>query len=277
MMTLMLLLDTFVDQQTTAAIIVALNNFINKPAKIELAGLKLILINTFMKVIYLLIFLFLWLGKEAKAQENTKIQSLFKECGGIYFTEREKAYRYFEVYLDAINLKKGDKVASIGARSTTFEVSLSAFSDSIYFTLENIDSSCLNNKQIKEVLQALSPLFKNNLTNKFDIVIGNEYETNLAQDYFDKVILVNSLHEFTNVPEMIRNIHNICKQIAMLYIIEDLPFKKYEIHGGCNRLMLDELGVRDRIEPYGFQYIDKRIVGYRNGVAGRYMYIFKRI
>lgn len=103
----------------------------------------------------------------------------------------------YQFYLSQFDLKKGEKVASVGAGSGDQELQMSIFNKGIEWTLQDIDSTALNSKDFKEISLYFENLIKQPINEKFSFVIGNERKTNLPEDTFDKVLVINAYHEIT--------------------------------------------------------------------------------
>ena len=103
--------------------------------------------------------------------------------------------RYFNDVYSNIEVKKDDYVASVGSSSGYVEALISLFVDSVNWTLQDIDTSCLNHSEVKKVISYYEEILPKKINSNFEIIIGTELQTNLPRGKFDKVILLNVFHE----------------------------------------------------------------------------------
>src|SRR5687767_15801269 len=98
--------------------------------------------------------------------------------------------------LDFFDFKKGDVAVEVGSSTGENIGGFSLLTDSMTFYLEDIDPKRLNQKKFNKVLKKCRKI-KPLITNTFHLKIGTEKSTGLPDGIFDKIIIVNTLHEFT--------------------------------------------------------------------------------
>ena len=187
--------------------------------------------------------------------DEKEILSLRNECGGVYFNNKEVLEKSWGKSLRFFDLKKGDKVADIGAKSMTFLGTLSVFYENVDFYCEDIDSTCTTSKQAQKVIDFYSKIKGSPISCKFIPVIGTETSTTLPKNFFDKVIIDNSLHEFSEKVLMMEDIKRILKEKGNLYLRESLGRTNGELHMGCNQALFDEAHLIAFITQQGFKFI----------------------
>ena len=164
---------------------------------------------------------------------------------------------YYRTSLINIEVKKGEKIASIGAGMGNQEVQLSIFNEGIVWTLQDIDSTVLNQKQFEEVLHYFENIMKKSIRAEFSIVIGNEKKTNLQEDTFDKVLIINTYHEITERASILADVHRALKKNGKVIIVESMAKKKGDLHWGCHDLKLFETDFLKEMETFNFKFLNK--------------------
>ncbi len=164
---------------------------------------------------------------------------------------------YYRTSLRSIEIKKGEKIASVGAGYGDQEVVMSIFNDDIDWTLQDIDSTVLNPQLFNDVLHYFENIIKKPIKVKFSIVIGNEQKTNLSENTYDKILIINTYHEITERASILADVQRALKKSGKIIIVEGMAKKKGQIHQGCNDLMLFEPEFLKEMEQFNFKFIDK--------------------
>ena len=106
------------------------------------------------------------------------------------------------------------------------------------FYLEDIDTSFFNQRQVGFAWHYYDSLRGRPMTSTYTMVTGTEESTRLPENTFDKIIIINSFHEFSRVDEMLADIKTKLKPGGILYIDETVPKKPGQLHGICKKPML---------------------------------------
>ena len=159
---------------------------------------------------------------------------------GFYDKDTAQLRKTYETNIKYWEVKKGETIASIGAANGNLEVRCSLFVDSINWTLEEIDSSCLNKTEFEKVLNYYQTLANKKVTSNFNLVIGSDTSTNLTPNNYDRVLLINVYHEITKQKEMIAEIYKILKNKGKLVIMERISNKKGKRRKDCPHIMTYE-------------------------------------
>jgi len=171
----------------------------------------------------------------------------------------------------------GQTVASIGAQCANWEAAFAASTDSITFYLEDIDSAFLNHKQVAFAWDYYSKLRSKPMDCDYKIVIGDEKSTHLPESVFDKVIIINSFHEFTEQGQMLEDLHHKLKTGGILYIEEQLAQKSGEIHAGCKKRIYTDDELIAIVEKKGYRYVDGLVVEVYKEKPKAKMFAFKKM
>jgi ubiquinone/menaquinone biosynthesis C-methylase UbiE len=140
-----------------------------------------------------------------------------------------------------ISAQTNQKIASIGCGGGLWEIAWAFELDNVHFYLEDINESLLNESEVENTIQYFEKKYNKATNCTFRIVIGNTKETKLPTNFFDRVLLINSFHEFEEQPIMLAECHRILKPNGQLVIEEQLAQYTGELHKGCGkRLFMEE-------------------------------------
>jgi ubiquinone/menaquinone biosynthesis C-methylase UbiE len=140
----------------------------------------------------------------------------------------------FETY----RFENGQTIASIGASSGVWEVWYASHFNDITFYLQDIDANNCNDEEVKYAVNYYEKLLNKPITAQFFTVIGQQNNTNLPHNIFDKVLIINTLHELDFAKEILLDCYQLLKKKGVLYIEEQLASKIGEIHEGCLKPLL---------------------------------------
>ena len=142
--------------------------------------------------------------------------------------------------LSIYNFQPNETIASIGASSGVWEIWFASQVEGLTFYLQDIDPLNCNKEEIDYGVKYYEKLLQKSISGKFIPIIGTQSQTNLPQNTFDKVLIINSLHEF-EMPELIlQDIHRILKPNGQLFIEEQITKFSGEIHEGCGKRLFTE-------------------------------------
>jgi ubiquinone/menaquinone biosynthesis C-methylase UbiE len=182
-------------------------------------------------------------------------------CGRYWDTKKEILdHKYTIGITEFIDLKPREVIADIGAGTMNWEGVFTVFTDSLSFYCEDISDECTNQLQAKKVLNHYASISNKDISSTIQTVIGTEKSTNLPSNFFDKVLIINTFHEFTDRNSMLAEIKRILKKGGKVYIEERLPTSKMKIHQGCKMPMIGESEMIEMMSNADFIFISKRLL-----------------
>ena len=138
--------------------------------------------------------------------DNTKFLTLHK----IYLTNS------LQKSLETYQFKPYETIASVGASSGVWEIWFASQVDNLTFYLQDIDLLNCNQEEIDYGIKYYEKLLNKPIIGQFIPIIGNHYKTNLPLNFFDKILIINSLHEFLFVDEILQDIKKCLKPCNLL-------------------------------------------------------------
>ncbi len=164
-------------------------------------------------------------------------------------------------YRPIYNFQPGEKVASIGAGQGIREVVFSLMADSLTMYLQDLDPYWLEPDRLAVAVQAIYKKAERiACTSTFVPVRGKEKETQLPNQYFDKIIVENSLHEFTYQADMIQHIRENLKPSGQLFIWEAIATNPNRKHTDCGKPMFTDETLIKLLSENGFHFVSKTVV-----------------
>lgn len=155
------------------------------------------------------------------------------------------------------NFKEKETIASIGASSGVWEIWFASQVEGLTFYLQDIDVQNCNQVEISEGVAYFEKLGGKKNKGKFIPIIGTQFATNLPQNTFDKVLIINSFHEFHHPEIILRDLHEILKSNGNLFIEEQMAKYTGEFHEGCGKRLFTENELIDMLEKCGFEVIER--------------------
>ena len=224
-----------------------------------------------------------YLVSTANAQSKKEIKELKRMRKGKTFPHffHESRVDLEERESRTVNLygfQKHDTIASIGAGWGRWEVAFGSMLDSLVFYLEDIDTLKLNKEELQFNKDYYTLLKGSTILSTYFIQIGNENSTLLPKGIFDKVIVINAFHEFSDKDLMIRDIHGILASDGRLILNEFDAFKSGDIPMGCSKRIFTEKEVIEMITTIGFKFVSSDWdIKPINSIPGTKIYVFQKL
>jgi hypothetical protein len=155
--------------------------------------------------------------------------------------------------LETYQFKPYETIASVGASSGVWEIWFSSQVDNLTFYLQDIDAQNCNQEEIDYGINYYEKLLGKKIIGKFIPIIGTQHQANLIVDFFDKILIINSLHEFLFVNEILLDIKNCLKSSGKLFIEEQITKTSGEIHEGCGKPLFTQDELVDCLHRNGFE------------------------
>jgi protein-L-isoaspartate O-methyltransferase len=121
--------------------------------------------------------------------------------------------------IDTIKFKPGETVADVGAGNGYIEAMLSVFHDSLTFYIQDIDTVVCNKKAIDKVVSFYQGVNNKPFTTRFITVQGEDNETNLPDNTFDKILMLWTYQYFKNPKAIMADLKLKLKNDGFMYII----------------------------------------------------------
>jgi ubiquinone/menaquinone biosynthesis C-methylase UbiE len=205
-----------------------------------------------MRTAYCLLLLTL-IALTARAQKSKVERIPF--CGKVIRDKAEMISQLQEQF-HFLNVQEGDTIVDIGAASGWYEGAFSAASElrNVHFVLVDVDSNCLNQRKVDNMVAHYSGVKGSPITNQFRLV-NNSYDSLfLPLATYKKVWLLNVLHEIPDPGKMISSICNILQSGGEITLLEMIPKKPGALHGGCRKPLLSLQQWQALFESNGFRY-----------------------
>jgi hypothetical protein len=189
-------------------------------------------------------------------------QTSFKTINGhdgFFLSSREGIDKMYIPRRNFYELKKHDTLLSIGAEPGANEVIYGLLTDSVNFILENISSKYLNQPEFDFSQSYYEKIFKKKNTSRYTLQIGNDSSTLLPSSAYTKVLIENSLHEFSEPHPMMKEICRILKPGGSLYLFERMSTPRNPIHGSCGRALFSQEGLTNLMQQEHFRFIKTEV------------------
>jgi ubiquinone/menaquinone biosynthesis C-methylase UbiE len=157
-----------------------------------------------------------------------------------------------------LQVRENDTIVDIGAASGWFEGAFGAGSgvNNVHFILVDIDTGCLNRKKVDAMLQSYSSLKGTPIHYSFDLVHNTTDSLKLPLTSYKKVWIFNMLHEIPDQAKMVRDVYEILQPGGEVVLLEIVPKKKGQLHGGCKKPLMEPEECTKLFESNGFHQKD---------------------
>lgn len=200
----------------------------------------------------------------------------FKDHCGLYYESLDDLKKQKGKELEFYDFQPGQTVASIGAQCCHWEAAYAATTEQVNFYLEDIDSTYFNKPQADFAWNHYNTVRGKTLTSTYHLILGDEKKTNLPGGLFDKILIINSFHEFSYQEEMLEDIACKLKPGGLLYIDEALARKSGELHGACKKRIYRDEELIAIFKENGYEYIDGIDMKYRKSKPVRKIFAFRK-
>lgn len=203
------------------------------------------------------------------AQPDARLE---KKLNSFWKSRKAKA----KIIAETSGFSAGDTIADIGTADGWFAAAVSAFTDSLTFYLEDIDSSAWDQEGFLQAVRYFSAMNNASPSHQYRYVRGTEKKTGLAPNKYNKVLIVDTYHHFTHRYEMLSDARSLLTYGGKILIFEVLARKPGDIHHGCGSRIFSEEEIVADLRSLGMKLERTRFV---DRVAGRQtkLFIFGRV
>lgn len=187
---------------------------------------------------FALLFFLIFACLAGTAQKKAKLSRI--EFCGVKIYKKQFIIDSYQQQFDFIGLQENDTLVDIGAGSGWYEGAMSAAlpHNNLTFYLVDIDSNCLNKAKVNNMITHYSNVRGQHITNNFNIVNNTVDSLWLPLNHFKKVCIFNTLHEIPAKAKMVKAMNNILQAGGEVYVLEMMPRKPHELHGGCHQPLM---------------------------------------
>jgi hypothetical protein len=142
-----------------------------------------------------------------------------------FYSTKNQIREHNSCFLPIYQFKENDKVASIGAFLGLREVMYTMETPKVFFYLEDIEPRSLKPNFVQGFVFQCQEIYEEKTKSEFRLFIGDSISTKLPPILFDKILIENSLHEFTCPNEMLTDILSKLSNNGDLFISEKISTK----------------------------------------------------
>lgn len=143
--------------------------------------------------------------------------------------------KFMQQSFQAFQFKSGEVIASIGAASGVWEIGFASMQDDLTIYIQDIDADNCNAENLDYTIRYWEKFTGKRIQGTFLSVVGTATQTNLPRGIFDKVLLINCLHEFSHITPMLDDIATLLKPSGVIFIEEQLSEQEGTLHEGCGK------------------------------------------
>ena len=160
--------------------------------------------------------------------------------------------------LDFLHISDGETIVDIGSSTGEFDAGICVIGNftNVHFILVDIDSNCLNQQKLNNMLTYYSQVKGEAIQSRFTINVNTVDSLWLPANNYKKALLMNTLHEIPDKQKMVRDICSILQKGGELILDELVARPKHTIHGGCKQPLMDEAEIKTLFEQNGFRQAD---------------------
>jgi ubiquinone/menaquinone biosynthesis C-methylase UbiE len=216
-------------------------------------------------ILYLLFLAFIMVNY-SKAQD---IDTFAKP----YPKKFKKIQKSYSTHYQYLNVKQNEKVANIGSGDGHLELTISLYTDSIQWTLQDIDSFSLNQKGFLNRKKYYEALANKPISGEFILLMGTDTCTGLKKGYYDRIIISNAFHEFNNQLLILKDISLSLKTGGMLLISEKMGKKEGEIRKDCHYPKIWEPDLINGTQLFGLEMVNRILIEKKSNA---FLYSFQK-
>jgi SAM-dependent methyltransferase len=183
------------------------------------------------------------------------------QCG--FVLESQTAIR--EVYgpeLAVLDLRPHDVIADVGGSNGYRMGMFAAICDSLEIFVEDIDTLCLNERELQGVQEYYAQVKGAPLNSTFHMVLGDEAHAHLPIGKLDKVLVTVAYHHFGDPGAVLKDIGQSLKPSGRIYLIENVVRRDGQRRRKlCDDPLLSEASLRQALVHQGMRVVAVHSLG----------------
>ncbi|MBP6386120.1 MAG: hypothetical protein KA313_05465 [Pseudarcicella sp.] len=158
--------------------------------------------------------------------------------------------------LETYQFKSGEKIASVGAGGALWEVGFGFECEGLSICVQDIEIEKISQNEIDDCIYSLQKIYKKPFKSIVYGVYGTEHNTNLKEKHYDKILLINCLHEFKFPINIISDLKNKLKiNGGLLFVEEQLASFSGQIHEDCQKKLFTEVELIEIFEKENYTFL----------------------
>ncbi|HWJ92339.1 MAG TPA: class I SAM-dependent methyltransferase [Flavisolibacter sp.] len=177
---------------------------------------------------------------------------------GVSYTNLKMLKEQLAEQFEFLKVQEHDTIVDVGAASGWYEGAFGAGSgiNELHFVLVDLDTTCMNKKKVEAAMRHYSEVKGSPISYTFDLVHNSPDSLWLPLRSYKKLWLLNMLHEVPDQDRMVRGIRSILQPGGEVVLLEIIPKKKGQLHGGCKKPLMEPEACTALFERNGFQQKD---------------------
>ncbi len=141
--------------------------------------------------------------------------------------DQKSVQETFAPIIDYLDLKPGQSFADVGASGGGLTIMMSSLMTNNAVYVQDIDTRCLNEKQVATLVTYYSKQSKRDLQkiNSYHTVIGTVHHTNLPAGGIDRIYSNATFHQFSDVDGILDDFYHVLKPSGTISIRDSFSDK----------------------------------------------------
>jgi ubiquinone/menaquinone biosynthesis C-methylase UbiE len=154
-----------------------------------------------------------------------------------------------------LDIKDGDTIADIGSSSGAYIGCINVIAEfrKTHFILVDIDSNCLNNTKVNNMIAYYEGLRGQPFNNTIGFVVNRIDSLWLPMNSKRKLWMFNTLHEIPDKPGIIKQMSAVLQTGGEIIVAEVLATEKNKTHGGCHYPLMSDEEIKKLMDAAGFE------------------------
>ena len=196
------------------------------------------------------------------SQDSHSEKTKYVKFCGYKFKDTAAIQRDLESNILFLKINNGDTVIDVGTSSGNYIGALNAIGSftNVHFILVDIDSNCLNQVKVNNMISYYQGLRGSPFNNTFSVVVNTPDSLYLPLKRYKKLLIINTLHEIDDKEKMAKQLAAVLQPGGELIVGELSPEGKRTIHQGCNKPLMSPDEIINLFNRFGFKFLEKENV-----------------